>query len=226
MWLLVCAAPKEMHAMCKAFGVEYAAHRAWEVIKTGTRFELMMSGVGKSNAAGAVARVLDPARHQVVMSIGIAGALPDSGCELGDVIGASASIFADEGIQTPTGFESCAQMGFAPFENETDAQTHDQCVIKVLTPYCDHIGPIACVSMCSGTDERASAVASHTGALAEAMEGAAVSLSAHRVDPTILTGELRVISNTTGSREDQRWDLQGSLDRLQSVLGRIASELR
>lgn len=214
-----------MHSACNAFGIDNPQVESWELIETTTNVDLVMCGVGKSNAAGAVAKVLDPARHKGVLSIGIAGALPGSGCELGDVICARSSVFADEGIQTPTGFQSCTQMGFSPFENGLDERVHDQSVIDLLRPFCDHIGPIACVSTCSGTDEHASEIARRTQAIAEAMEGASVALGTHRVDPSILTGELRVISNTTGNRELQQWNLQLAIQRLQSVLGRIASAL-
>jgi len=188
--------------------------------------DLVFTGVGKANAAGAVARVLDPDRPLGVLSVGIGGALPGSPCKLGDVVCASSSIFADDGVQTPGGFESCAQMGFSLFDDGSDSITHDPRSVDWLTGYCDHVGPIACVSMCSGTDQQASQITSRTGAIAEAMEGAGVSLACVRIDPSLLTAELRVISNTTGDRASQRWDLDGALGKLTDVLGRIADDLR
>ncbi len=185
---------------------------------------LVYTGVGKANAAGAVARVLDPDRHRGVLSVGIAGAMPGSDCQLGDVVCACSSIFADEGIETPDGFESCAQMGFSAFENDSDAITHDPRVLDWLVPYSDHVGPIACVSVCSGTDRLAEVLVSRTGAIAETMEGAAVSLAAHRVDRSLLSGELRVISNTVGDRANQCWDLDGALGKLGEVFGRMGNE--
>ena len=74
------------------------------------------------------------------------------------------------------------------------------------------IGPIATVATCSGTDAAAAEVARRTGAVAEAMEGAAVVHAARRLRTRAI--ELRVISNTTGDRPAQRWDLTGALSAL------------
>ena len=225
-WLLAVAAPREFAAISAALGHACDRPKPWECAATDAGIDLVWTGVGKANAAGAVARVLDPTRHLGVLSVGIAGALPGSGCQIGDVVCANASIFADEGVATPDGFESCAQMGFGAYNDGSDSISHDPMVVDWLKGYADHVGTIACVSVCSGTDQAASAMAQRTRAIAEAMEGAAVSLAAHRIDPGVLTGELRVISNTTGDRDTQQWDLGGSLEKLKAVLGRIANDLR
>jgi nucleoside phosphorylase len=66
-------------------------------------------------------------------------------------------------------------------------------------------------------------VRGRTGAIAECMEGAAVAHVGVRLG--IATGELRVISNTTGDRSGQRWDLKGALSALEKVIGRLAASL-
>lgn len=225
-WLIAIAAPRELDAAMTAFGYVGDRPKMWECIGTDAGVDLVWTGVGKANAAGAAGRVLDPSRHRGVLGVGIAGSLPSSKCSVGDVVCASASIFGDEGVAMPDGFRSCAQMGFSPFDDGADGIEHDAGVVDWLGKYADHIGPIACVSSCSGTDAGASAVVDRTGAIAEAMEGAAACVSAHRIDKHLLTGELRVISNTTGDRGSQQWDLDGSLEKLGRVLGRIANDLR
>ncbi len=224
-WLIAVAAPKELEAVARGLGYTDQLPGLWQCACVSPRVDLVFTGVGKANAAGAVARVLDPDRHRGVLSAGIAGAMPGSGCGLGDVVCASVSVFADEGVQMPDGFQSCAQMGFSPFDACSDAITHDSRVIDWLDPFCDYLGPIACVSACSGTDRLADEVVSRTGAIAEAMEGAGVSLAAHRIDRSVLTGEVRVISNTVGDRDRQQWDLDGALAKLGSVLGRLGNGL-
>jgi len=233
-WLIAVAAPRELDAAINGLGYTGDRPTLWQRIEISSRIDLVMTGVSKANAAGAIGRVLDPARHRGVLSIGIAGALPGSDCALGDVVVGSASVFADEGVQTPDGFETCAQMGFGLFDSQADSGmdsksdsiAHDSSVVEWLGRYCDHIGPIACVSQCSGTDAGAQKVVARTGAIAEAMEGAAIALAAKRIEPTILVGEVRVISNTTGDRAKQRWALDDALGTLGKVLGRIADDLR
>ena len=61
----------------------------WQLISVNETFDLVHTSVGKSNAAGATGAVLDPSVHGLVLSVGIAGALPGSGVELLDVVLAS-----------------------------------------------------------------------------------------------------------------------------------------
>jgi futalosine hydrolase len=218
-WLLAAAAPREASSLLAAFGIEDGAPELWTPIRLDERFELVRTGVGKANACGAAARAIDPSRHAGVLSVGIAGALPDSEHELLDVVCAERSVFADEGVGTPDGFIDCGQMGFGAFNDGTMALDHDQSVVDWLMHASDRAATIACVSWCSGDDACAQGVVSRTGASVEAMEGAAIALAAQRLG--VLSGELRVISNTTGDREKQRWDLDGALERLRSVLGRL-----
>lgn len=241
-WLIAVAAPKELDALLCAVKMNGPmtgqmngqAPAKWACFGINERFDGVWTGVGKANAAGAVARALDPSRHVGVLSIGIGGALPGSGVKVGDVICADRSVFVDEGVETPDGWISCQDMGFGAFEGSeiaiaTDAHCHDPEVVQWLAGLAHgvgetHIGPIACVSTCAGTDRRAQWVRSTSGALGEAMEGAAVCLSAMNTNQALLTGELRVISNTTGDRESQHWDLDGGLDRLGEVFGRMIHE--
>jgi futalosine hydrolase len=84
-------------------------------------------------------------------------------------------------------------------------------------------GDIATVSTCSGTDELARAVAARTRACVEAMEGAAIAHALARLPgPRIPFCEIRVVSNTTGDRSKQQWDIRGSLVKLSDVAAALA----
>jgi futalosine hydrolase len=86
------------------------------------------------------------------------------------------------------------------------------------------MGPLATVATCSGTDEAARAVARRTDALAEAMEGAAVVHAARRLGVPAI--ELRAISNMTGDRAAQQWDLSRGLDALGEAARRAVGLIR
>lgn len=226
--LLVAAAPVEAIAIARAFGVG-PPRGPWELLALpvagrGAGFDLVVSGVGKANAAGATARFADPARHGRVLSIGICGALPGSSLELGATLVAQACVYADEGIETPHGFLDCGQMGFplGDFpgrEVPVDAQSLGWLSAAVG----GRVGRIATVSTCSGTDLGARRVVERTAALGEAMEGAAVVQVARRLG--IAAGELRTVSNTTGDRERQVWDIGRALEAMSVVLGRLADRV-
>ena len=91
---------------------------------------------------------------------------------------------------------------------------------------CKHIGtigPIATVATCSGTDEFANQVTERTGAIAEAMEGAAVMHVANLMNTPAI--EIRVISNTTGNRDEQEWNLQLALQKVSEVTEQVIQAL-
>lgn len=212
--------------MLDALGGEHRpTPEPWELVALENGLDVLCSGVGKSNAAGATGRFFDPRVHKGVLSVGIAGALPGSGLRLGESLIATQSVFSDEGIGAETGFISMSEAGFGAFPDGSMGRAHDGALLRLLAPLCDRSGVIATVSWCSGSDACAAGVVQRTGALAEAMEGASVALAASRVGASVPTAEVRVISNTTGDRAKQRWALDESLVQLGAVLGRICEAL-
>ncbi|MCC6660176.1 MAG: futalosine hydrolase [Phycisphaerales bacterium] len=220
--LLAIATLMEARAVLAGLGVEghAIADRPWVLHPVGMGLDLVVTGVGKASAAGAVARVLDPRRHEGVLSIGVGGLLPGAaaGLGIGSVVLGTAAVFADEGSAEPGGFRTCAEMGFPPLGGGPEggmAIPLDEPFSASLGLTPDARGPIATVSTCSGTDALAREVARRTGALVEGMEGAAVALVAARLG--VAAAEVRVISNTTGDRHAQRWDIKAALACLREV---------
>ncbi|MBL4810139.1 MAG: futalosine hydrolase [Phycisphaerales bacterium] len=223
--LLVAAAPKEFQASASAFISEYRCDGEiviGQVIKLDDRFDLVLGGVGKAPAAAATARVLTQKSYGSVISVGVAGSLPgDHPLAIGTSMAATRSSFSDEGVGATDGFIPMSELGFAPFAGDQMGIDHDPKLTALLGSLTDTQGIIATVSWCSGDDGCAKGVVSRTGAVAEAMEGAACAVAAQMIDPSIRTGELRVISNTTGNRKEQVWDLDSALAKLANVLGRL-----
>lgn len=207
-WLVVAATDKELAALAPE-----AAH-----------LELLRCGVGKAPAAATTARTLSPDRHAGVLSIGLAGALPGSGLSVGDIVIATRMVLADEGSENPDGFIDLGAMGFGPMHDRSVFADADPTLTRALAAALPdaRLGIIATVSTCSGTDARAAAIVARIGAIAEAMEGAAVALAAQLVaGPTFPALEIRAISNFTGDRPNQRWDLDtgfAALRRIAKVL--------
>lgn len=218
--MLALAAPREVESAFRGLGLDPLPHPPeWQAIAVSEGLEVVRTGVGKANAAGAVARVLDPSRHAAVVSIGVGGSLPGSPAGLGQVVLGTSAVFADEGVATEEGFVDCPTLGFPLGVFEGPAVPLDPVLREWLRPLAQHEGPIATVSTCSGRDDLARSVAQRTGALAEGMEGAAVAAVTGRFG--LPAAELRVISNTTGGRQVQRWDLAGALTVLAEVIGRL-----
>lgn len=189
-------------------------------------FDLVLTGVGKVNAAAGVLSVIDTSCHSAVLSVGVAGSLPGSGLEIGQVVAATASVYADEGLETDGGFQTLSQLGFPPGPFSGESIPADPQLLPWLKQVADASGPIATVSTCSGTDARAAAVRARTGAIAEAMEGAAIGHALARRHPGLPFGELRAISNRTGRRDAQGWNLNLALARLSAALQALDTALR
>ena len=180
---------------------------------------VVVAGIGRTNAAAATAEALTEARatgapFAAVISTGIAGALPGSNLALGTVVVADACIYAEEGIALPEGQGDMRVLGFPLGDFAGNRVPVDGALLvafRALGPACE----IATVATCSGTDAAALSVRTRTGAMAEAMEGAAVVHAARRVGVPAI--EIRSISNTTGDRAMQRWDIAAAFAALQGV---------
>ncbi|MCH2139441.1 MAG: futalosine hydrolase [Phycisphaerales bacterium] len=185
---------------------------------------IVVSGVGRTNAAAAT--TLASIAHgpfDAAISIGLAGALPESQLEPGDLIAADQCVYAEEGIMTPEGFLDITGLGFQLGADPGNAISCDEDLVRRLQAVAP-IMSIATVATCSGTDAAAAEIRNRTGCAAEAMEGAAVVHAAQRLNiPAI---EVRAISNTTGDRHEQRWDLPKALQVLQEGISSIRNTLR
>lgn len=191
----------------------------WGIVEIAPGVDLLHLGVSKSNAAGALATTLAThRRYAAVVNAGIAGSLPDGhefALQPTDTVVATRCVFADEGIVTPAGYQSVAAMGFPINSTGEDAFACDARLIDAFTPLVTAAGDIATVSTCSGTDALARAVAVRTKAIAETMEGAACALVCHRLGIPFV--EVRAISNYTGDRAKQAWDIKGALASLERL---------
>lgn len=211
--LVLVAAPIEAKAVLRAFNQpEDAAGRLWERHLLRSGVDLAVSGISKANAAGAAGRLVDPQNDDLVISLGIGGTLDEQAAGLLTSVAATESVIADEGVEIPGGFLTCEELGFPLGPIPYGACPANGEAFRRVRAIVGVAGPIATVSTCSGTNARAAVIARRTGALVEAMEGAAIGLVCVRLGVAFL--ELRIVSNTTGEREAQRWDLRGALDRL------------
>lgn len=189
--------------------------------------KVLVTGLGRTNAAAAVTEAICRAASPVklVINAGVAGALPRPDADpleftlaLGEVVAASSCVYVEEGLRTPEGFRDVASLGFPLGDFPGNAVPIDASLLDALRDEWRPV-PIATVATCSGTDELAREVARRTGAPAEAMEGAAVVHAARRLGVPAL--EVRAISNTTGDRSAQRWDLRGALAALPPALAAV-----
>lgn len=217
--LLAVAAAREAEAVLRGLGLDGSSRlEQWGRVDLDERLAIVLTGVGKANAAGALARAASGQLAGVV-SIGLSGALPGSGLTAGQVVVADACILADEGVETPDRFMSQSDLGFPAAEGCGERFPTDPRWTAALAPLADRVGPAATISTCSGTRARAAEIVRRTGAIAEDMESAASALVARRLGLPFAC--LRVISNRTGDRATQGWDLERAFAAVARAAGSL-----
>ena len=74
---------------------------------------MVVSGIGRTNAAAATTEaIIRDGPYDLVICTGVAGVLPEGGLSIAETIVATACIYFEEGVMTPSGFEDIAAMGF------------------------------------------------------------------------------------------------------------------
>ena len=185
---------------------------------------VVAGGIGRTNAAVATTTAIhNEGPFDFVISAGVAGSLPNGNLSIGDVVVASSCVYMEEGLVTPDGFQDMDAMGFSLGGFSGNTVPVDATLLSLLGAI-GMTGSIATVATCSGTDEQASLVAERTGCVCEAMEGAAV-VHAARI-AGLPANEIRVISNTTGNRETQKWDLDMALESLRIAIHAAVTALQ
>lgn len=205
--LLVCADPREGAALDALVG-----RRPFVV------------GVGKATAACQLAARL--ARHEVgaVLAFGVGGALPAAPSsrplELLQLVVVAESVLADEGVETPDGFLDLAALGLG----EAVVHRHDQRLAAAAARALGGLELVraATVSTCSGTDARAQAIATRTGARLETMESAALALVCATFAVPFV--ELRCVSNATGDRTRAAFAIPAACTRVQTAVATLLEQ--
>ena len=184
---------------------------------------VVAGGIGRTNAAIATtASILTDGPFEWVINAGVAGALPESNLNLGDVVIANKSVYFEEGLLTPNGFQTIDEMGFSLGEFVNNEVPGDPWMIERLRST-GTVAPIATVATCSGTNAQAQLVRNRTSCVCEAMEGAAVVHTANRLGAHAI--EIRAISNTTGTRDSQEWNIDLALKNLGVAVNKVITTL-
>lgn len=182
----------------------------------GDREDTLCLGVGKTAAAVSLSGRLAVDPPSAVIAFGFAGAYP-GGPEVGSVVVVGSDALVDEGVQTPEGFSSLADLGLpATLTVQADPGLSARLASVLGVPVVSG----TTVSTCSGTDALSDARAG-SGAAVETMEGAAIGLACARY--SVPWACVRAISNRTGDRDRAGWDVAGAAKVVQAAVGRLTA---
>ncbi len=172
---------------------------------------VVVSGIGAVNAALSTQAALLEHPADLVLSVGIAGAYPNSGLALTDCLVSSQMVYAGFGVQNGLQVKALT-FPIAPniFQVLPVWQEAKAFAEAAGLPY----GTIATLETVTTDMARAEAIEQQFQAQAEAMEGAGVAQAALRL--AVPAFELRGISNMVGDRKN--WQLQAALENLGTTL--------
>lgn len=185
----------------------------------GQELVLVLTGVGKANAASACTVALMTYRPALVINFGCAGAFPQTELALGDLVLATEEIFGDEGVATSDAFLGLEKLGLQLLERQAPPLFNRLTLSKAWVSKASgalsatssrrrcqwRSGPVVTVSTGSGNRAASDNLWHRTGALCENMEGSAIALICRRFEIDMV--EIRGISNWTGHRDPAAWNL-------------------
>ena len=152
---------------------------------------ICICGIGKANAAHGTTLLLEKFSPDLVYVIGIGGAYPSSGLDIGDIAVAEKELYGDEGLMVKNGFFTMKEILGYP-ENDFPMFVPKKMRNSIVK------GNFVTVSTCTGTLERGKEIEKKFNAICENMEGAAI---AHICSLSgIPVSEIRGISNIIEDR--------------------------
>lgn len=193
---------------------------------SGINVVLMDTGMGKVNAAHATTYIIEKYPVNAIINIGVSGAYPGSGLNIGDIAIASREIYGDEGVIGPGGWGDLREIGIPLADVDGKKYFNEFPVTPLAIPplirerkgdveFKIKTGNFVTVSAATGTQKRARELETRFNALCENMEGAAIAqvCTLHNI-PFF---EIRGISNIAGIRDKSKWDLQLASENCQKL---------
>ena len=178
----------------------------------GGRWSKLATGCGPAAAGAVLGLELGKSElPDLVVGIGVAGAYPDSGVQVGSVVRVDRESFADLGCEDGDRFVDLCDLEIAGAGVERWYELANPGFFADLPS----VSGATC-SVCTGSSATAATRALRTGAAIESMEGAAWALTSRAAG--VPFAQVRAISNIAGPRERAVWRLSDAVATLERTL--------
>ncbi|MFA5353377.1 MAG: futalosine hydrolase, partial [Thermodesulfovibrionales bacterium] len=189
---------------------------------SGRAFVLSICGVGKTNAAHGTTLLIERFRPSQIISIGVAGAYPSSGLEIGDIALAEQEVHGDEGLLLGESFRGMDALGL-PLVRVEGKEFYNRFPLSI-PPALEAVrkGVFITVSSCTGTIKRGKEMEELFQGICENMEGAAVAqiCTLSGIPCTEIRGISNLIEDRDGSPLNKK-DLILASEKVQEFLLRL-----
>lgn len=172
----------------------------------------LLTGVGIPQALATTVQAAMREWPQRILNIGIAGAYPNSGLSIGDVVLGESEVYGDIGMELPQ------EPGFWPLSESAWGEMYSRPLPLTLDPQWvgARVARGCTVNTCTGTDETGRRREETFQAAFETMEGAAVAQAGQSLGVPVC--EVRAISNIAAHRDMRPENIRLALERLQTYL--------
>lgn len=219
--LLVCAATDlEMSACLPDINARH--FRLGHAVTFGS-LAILITGVGIPAALSSAQTACKMLLPEAVVNVGIAGAYPDCGLNIGDITVASTDVYGDIGFEMPdasTFRPLCdSEFGNAAIYHRFTLETNSPWIVSRNEKPIHRVA--ACtVNQCTGTNETGLLRARLFGAKIETMEGAAIAQASAAVG--IPLTQIRAISNIAGNRSITRKSIDTAIEALEEYFRSVS----
>lgn len=176
-------------------------------------------GVGKVNTAAGLALAIDALRPAAVVQIGLGGAFPDAGLDIGEAAVASEEVHLDSGALTGSGFEEMEAIGFRLLTSPRKVFNRvpvDADLSKELAGNSLRLLPFGTSETVTGDRDDVPELALRYGVAIESMEGAAAAQVSLAL--AVPFAEVRGVSNEVGERDKKNWRIEEALEAAHRAL--------
>lgn len=175
-------------------------------------------GVGVVSAALGLAEIAVSTGASRVIMVGSAGALPESGLNVGDLAVASSEIMSELGLCVGPGIGDGESLGILDLDQEIslDRDLGEDLLESAGRNANASLGRFLSVMGVSADAGQAQNRALKFSALVENMEGYSLALAGKRFN--IKVGEVRAVSNIAGIRDKSAWNLRLANERAQAAV--------
>ncbi|MGL1903555.1 MAG: futalosine hydrolase [Fibrobacterales bacterium] len=207
---VICAATiKELSAVLPSHGDEELLQCSGELIVGDTLFAI--TGIGAVETVLSLSMLCQEHSITEIIQVGIAGAYPDSGLSIGEVVVVERDCFGDLGAESQKGFLSLSQMGL---QDDQFYEADSELLLKYSHKAIKTVKGVT-VHCCTGTEQTGLDRQNMWNGAIESMEGAACYMFAERFALPAL--QIRAISNRATTRDLSSWDIDGALTALGEV---------
>lgn len=231
--LVLASMEKEIALLARELGAamvdDEAPRKTWIAEYNTQKIYLVLTGMGKVNAAINTTRAIERYRPTLIINTGCGGAYGNSGLGVGDLAIATAEVYGDEGVLTVNGWHTLEIIGIPSVERKGNRYSNEFPISMELAARAFQFasslglpvkrGKFITVSTCSGTKIRGEELEKRFSGICENMEGAAIAHASLLYDIPLL--EVRGISNMVEDRDITKWDIPRSVEMTQRFLFKL-----